>query len=306
MNKWTKLKREIKKNHQLYWMFLPILVYFLVFRYGSMYGNIIAFMDYKPVKGFFGSNWVGLKHFQRFVADPYFWRLLKNTITISVGSIVFGMPSAIILALLLNEIRCNKFKRLVQTITYLPHFVSLVVVCGMVRQFVSADGLITTILSALGMVENKNLLMIPEYYKPIHVISHIWQSVGWDSIIYVSALSSIDMEQYEAADLDGAGRFAKMRYITVPSIMPTISVMLIMKVGNIMSVGYEKIILLYNTAILESSDVFSSYIYRMGLASGYPQFSYTSAVGLIQSVINVALVVTANKISRKLQGSSLW
>lgn len=306
MGKWTKLKREIKRNRQLYWMFLPVLIYFLVFKYGSMYGSIIAFMDYKPVKGFFNSNWVGLKHFIRFFKDPYFLRLLKNTVSISMSTIIFGMPSAILLALMLNEVRNAKFKKVVQTVTYLPHFVSLVVICGMVREFVSADGLITEILSKVGLVENTNLLMVAEYYKPIHVVSHIWQSVGWDSIIYLSALSSIDQEQYEAADLDGAGRFAKMRYITLPSIMPTISVMLIMKMGHVMSVGYEKIILLYNTATYESADVFSSYIYRMGLASDYPQFSYTTAVGLIQSVINIMLVVFTNKLSKKMKGSSLW
>ncbi len=306
MNKWANLKREIKKNYQLYWMFLPVLIYFVIFKYGAMYGNIIAFMDYRPIKGFFDSDWVGLKHFIRFFQDPYFLRLIKNTLTISVSTIVFGMPSAIILALLLNEVHNSKFKRVVQTATYLPHFVSLVVICGMVRDFVSADGLITTLLSGIGVVEKQNLLMVGSYYKPIHVISHIWQSMGWDSIIYLSALASIDQEQYEAAELDGAGRFAKIRYITLPSIMPTISVMLIMKVGHVMSVGYEKIILLYNTAIRESADVFSSYIYRMGLASDYPQLSYTTAVGLIQAIINISLVVITNHISKKLKGSSLW
>lgn len=306
MGKWKKLKRDIKKNCQLYLMFFPILVFFIIFKYLPMYGNIIAFMDYKPVKGVLDSNWVGFKHFIRFFSDPYFGRLLKNTVTLSVSSIAFGMPAAIILALLLNEVRNAKFKKVVQTITYLPHFISLVVICGMIKDFVARDGIITMLLSAIGLVEEQNLLMVPEYYKPIHVISHIWQSMGWDSIIYLSALSAIDQEQYEAADLDGAGRFAKMRYITIPCIVPTISVMLIMKTGHIMGVGYEKVILLYNTITYESADVFSSYIYRMGLASAYPQFSYTSAVGLIQAVINIALVVTTNKISKKLKGSSLW
>ena len=306
MGKVAKLKREIKRNRQLYWMFLPVLIYFLIFHYGAMYGSIIAFMDYKPATGFFHSDWVGLKHFIRFFQDPYFGRLLKNTLTISCSSILFGMPATIILALLLNEIRNAKFKRVVQTVTYLPHFISLIVICGMIKEFVSADGLITLIRSHLGIVENQNLLMVPEYYKPIHVISQIWQTMGWDSIIYLSALAGIDQEQYEAADLDGAGRFAKMRYITLPSIMPTISVMLIMRVGNVMSVGYEKVILLYNTTTYESADVFSSYIYRMGLSGSYPQFSYTTAIGLVQSVINIALVIITNQISKKLKGSSLW
>ena len=306
MGKWTKLKRGIKKNKQLYWMFIPVLLYFLIFQYGSIYGIIISFMDYRPAKGFLNSNWVGLKHFIRFFQDPYFGRLMKNTLTLSISSLVFGMPAAILFALLLNEIRNAKFKRVVQTISYLPHFISLVVICGMIREFVKADGIITTLLSAIGLVEAKNLLMKPEYYAPIHVISHIWQSLGWDSIIYLSALAAVDQEQYEAADIDGAGRLAKIWYITLPSIFPTISVMLIMKVGNVMSVGHEKILLLYNEAIMESADVFASYIYRMGLASSYPQFSYTTAVGVVRSVINLALVVSANYLSKKMKGSSLW
>ncbi|MBR4060891.1 MAG: sugar ABC transporter permease [Lachnospiraceae bacterium] len=306
MKKKSKLWNEIKRNRQLYILFLPILIYFLVFHYGSMYGSVIAFMDYKPAKGFLNSEWVGVKHFIRFFQDPYFGRLMKNTIAISLGSLLVCMPVTIIFALLLNEVRNSKFKRIVQTVSYLPHFVSLVVICGMIKVFVSSDGIITTMLSALGIVEKQNLLMVAEYYQPIHIISRVWQVMGWDSIIYLSALASIDQEQYEAADLDGAGRFAKMRYITLPSIVPTISVMLIMKIGHVMSVGYEKVILLYNTTTYETADVFSSYIYRMGLASSYPQFSYTTAVGLVQSVINIALVTISNYISKKLKGSSLW
>lgn len=306
MEKRKKLWREIKKSRQLYIMFLPVLVFFIVFRYGSMYGNIIAFMDYKPAKGFLESPWAGLKHFIRFFREPYFLRLMKNTVIISGSSILIGLPVTVIFALLLNEIRNVRFKKTIQTISYLPHFVSLVVICGMIRVFVGSDGMITRMLAALGLVEQKNMLMVAGYYKPIHIISGIWQSLGWDSIIYLSALASIDQEQYEAAELDGAGRFAKIKYITLPSILPTISVMLIMKSGHVMSVGHEKIILLYNTATYQSADVFSSYIYRMGLASSYPQFSYTTAIGLVQSAINIMLVVATNNISKKLKGSSLW
>lgn len=305
MGKWRKFGREVYRNRQRYLMFLPVLIFFLIFKYGSMYGAIIAFMDYKPVKGFFASEWVGLKHFIRFFQDPYFFRLLRNTVFISCGSIIFGMPAAIILALSLNEVRSSKYKRFIQTVTYLPHFISLVVICGMLKEFLSANGFLTNILALFGF-QQKNLLMVPEYYKPIHIASNIWQSMGWDSIIYLSALMAIDQQQYEAAELDGAGRFDKIRYITLPCIMPTISVMLIMKLGHIMSVGYEKIILLYNTATYGSADVFSSYIYRMGLASAYPQFSYTTAVGLVSSVINIILVIVGNKISKALKGSSLW
>ena len=270
-----------------------------------MYGGLIAFMYFKPAKGFLGSDWVGLKHFIRFLSDPYFFRLIRNTLLISIYSIIFSMPAAIILALLLNEIRNMKFKRLVQTVSYLPHFVSMVVICGMLKNFLSSDGIITTLLSYLGFPQ-KNLLMVPAYYRAIHVASGIWQTVGWNSIIYLSALAGIDQEQYEAADLDGAGRLQKMCYITLPGILPTITVMFIIRLGQVMSVGYEKILLLSNTANLETADVISSYVYRMGIASSYPQYSYSAAVGLFTSVINLILVTLGNKICKKLNGSGLW
>ena len=254
MEKWRKFRREVYRNRQRYVMFLPVLIFFLVFKYGSMYGSIIAFMDYRPVKGIFASEWVGLKHFIRFVKDPYFLRLLRNTVFISCGNILFGMPAAIILALSLNEVRSSKYKKFIQTVTYLPHFISLVVVCGMFKEFLSANGFLTNFLTIFGLPK----------------------------------------------------KFAKIRYITLPCIMPTISVMLIMKLGHVMSVGYEKIILLYNTATYQSADVISSYVYRMGLAGDYPQFSYTTAVGLVSSAINITLVVIGNKISKSLKGSSLW
>lgn len=293
------------KNRQLYLMILPVVLFYIVFRYGPMYGSMIAFMDYKPAKGFMGSDWVGLKHFVRFLKDPYFFRLVRNTLLISVYSIVFSMPAAIILALLINEIRNMKFKKLVQTVSYLPHFVSMVVICGMLKDFLSSDGIITTFLSHFG-VPQKNLLMEPSLYRIIHVGSGIWQTVGWNTIIYLSALAGIDQEQYEAAELDGAGRFQKMRYITLPGILPTITIMFIMRLGQVMSVGYEKILLLSNTANLETADVISSYVYRMGLASSYPQYSYSAAVGLFTSVINLILVTLGNSICKKLNGSGLW
>lgn len=295
----------MKKSRQLYLMILPVIVFYIIFRYGTMYGSLIAFMDFKPASGFWGSKWVGVKHFVRFFKDPYFFRLLRNTLLISVYNIVFSMPAAILLALLINEIRNMKFKRLVQTVSYLPHFVSMVVICGMLKEFLDSEGIITYFLHFFG-VPQKNLLMNPDYYRTIHVGSGIWQTVGWNSIVYLSALASIDQEQYEAADLDGAGRFAKMRYITLPGILPTITIMFIMKLGQVLSVGYEKILLLANTANMENADVISSYVYRMGLAASYPQYSYSTAVGLFSSVINLVLVVTGNKICKKLNGSGLW
>ena len=305
MNKWNKLKSDMKKSRQLYLMILPVIVFYIIFRYGTMYGSLIAFMDFKPASGFWGSKWVGAKHFIRFFKDPYFFRLLRNTLLISVYNIIFSMPAAILLALLINEIRSMKFKRLVQTVSYLPHFVSLVVICGMLKEFLDSEGIITYFLRFFG-IPQKNLLMNPDYYRTIHVGSGIWQTVGWNSIVYLSALASIDQEQYEAAELDGAGRFAKIRYITLPGILPTITIMFIIKLGQVLSVGYEKILLLSNTANMESADVISSYVYRMGLAANYPQYSYSTAVGLFSSVINLILVVAGNKICKKLNGSGLW
>lgn len=295
----------MKKSRQLYLMILPVIVFYIIFRYGTMYGSLIAFMDFKPASGFWGSKWVGAKHFIRFFKDPYFFRLLRNTLLISVYNIIFSMPAAILLALLINEIRSMKFKRLVQTVSYLPHFVSLVVICGMLKEFLDSEGIITYFLHFFG-IPQKNLLMNPDYYRTIHVGSGIWQTVGWNSIVYLSALASIDQEQYEAAELDGAGRFAKIRYITLPGILPTITIMFIIKLGQVLSVGYEKILLLSNTANMESADVISSYVYRMGLAANYPQYSYSTAVGLFSSVINLILVVAGNKICKKLNGSGLW
>ena len=303
--RWKKYVRALKKNSQIYILVLPVVIFFLIFMYGPMYGAVIAFLDYKPAKGISGSNWVGLKYFIRYFEDPYFFRTIRNTVLISLYQILFSMPCAIMLALLINEIKNTKFKKLVQTITYLPHFISLVVVCGMLKEFLGSDGVITQFLGYFGM-EPKNLLMVPEYYRIIHVVSGIWQTVGWNSIVYLAALTSIDTQQYEAAELDGAGRFQKMRYITIPGILPTITIMFIMNLGKVMSVGYEKIILLSNPATYEKAQVVSSYVYQVGLAGSYPQFSYATAIGLFQSVVNLVLVLLGNKICRKLNGSGLW
>lgn len=305
MSKYNKLKREIIKHRQKYLIILPVMLFFIIFRYGPMYGSLIAFMNYRPVKGFFGSEWVGLKHFIKFIQDPYFYRVIRNTLLISIYSIIFGTPAAIILALLINEIKNMSFKKVVQTVSYLPHFVSIVVICGMLKQFLGSDGIITSFLSVFGF-PNRNLLMYPEYYRTIHVASDIWQSVGWNSIVYLSAIAAIDQEQYEAADIDGATRIQKICYITVPSIMPTISIMFIMRIGHVMSVGYDKILLLSNSANMETAQVISSYVYSLSLGSTYPQYSYASAVGLFTSLINLLMVTLGNKISRKLSGSGLW
>lgn len=298
-----RLSYDLYVNRAVYLLFLPVFIWYFVFHYVPMYGVIISFKNYSPALGFLGSPWVGLKHFKDFFDSYYFLRLIKNTLSISICSLVFVFPSSIILALLLNEVKINKYKRVVQTITYLPHFVSLVVICGIIRNFVAEDGVINDIISAFGG-ERANLLNMPQYYVPVYIISAIWQGVGWGSIIYLAALSGIDTELYEAASIDGAGRLRQLWHITLPGIAPTIVTMFIISVGGIMSVGHEKVLLLYNPAIYDVSDVISTFVYRKGLLEN--NYSYSSAVGLFTSLINFTLVMSSNWLSRKLTERSLW
>lgn len=299
----ARLRADVRSNYQLYIMLIPVIAYFLLFHYKPMYGAIIAFKNFNPRKGIWGSEWVGMEHFISFFTDPYFGRILGNTLVISLTTLVFGFPAPIILALMMNEIRCNWFKKTVQTLTYLPHFISLVVICGMIRTFTMNNGVITTLLSYFGFAK-ETMLNKPELFVPIYVISEIWQTVGWGSIVYLAALTGIDMELYEAAEIDGAGRWKQTLHITLPSIAPTIVVMLILRMGSVLGVGYEKIILLYNEAIYSKADVISSYVYRRGLLQS--DYSYSTAVGLFNSVINFVLVVAANQISKRASDSSLW
>lgn len=298
------LKRRIWKNKELYLIILPVVIYYILFHYKPMYGLIIAFQDYSPRRGIWGSDWVGLSHFKDFFTGIYFGRLLRNTLQISIATLIFGFPAPIILALLMNELRSKLFSRITQTITYLPHFISMVVLCAMIREFVKEGGFITDIMVKFFGYDGKNLLSRSAYFTPIYVISNIWQGVGWGSIVYLAALTGIDMELYEAARVDGAGRWKQTIHITIPSILPTIITMLIMRMGQIMGVGYEKIILLYNEGIYEKADVISSYVYRMGIMNR--QYSFSAAVGLFNSVVNFILVIAANQISKKLTETSLW
>ncbi len=300
----SAVKKDWTINWKLYVMFLPILIYYIVFSYVPMYGVIIAFKDFSPMKGIMGSAWVGLKHFIDFFSSADFGRILFNTIHISLSSIIFGFPMPIILALMLNEVHSSLAKRTVQTITYMPHFISLVVACGIIKIFVADNGIITVLLSALGITERVNLLGVKEYFVPIYVISGIWQQIGWDSIIYLAALTGIHYELYEAAQIDGAGRWRQLFSITLPEIMPTIVIMLILRIGSVMSVGFEKIILLYNPLTYESADVISSYVYRRGLMEF--NFSFSTAVGLFNSIINYALLIGANRISKAVNGAGIW
>lgn len=284
-------------------MMLPALLYYIIFHYGPMYGAIIAFKEYTPSNGIINSEWVGLANFQDFFSGFYFWRIFKNTVLISLYSLIFGFPAPILLALFINELRSKGFKRIVQSVTYMPYFISLIVVCGIIKDFTNSGGLINTIFSYLGG-DGKTMLQNPNYFRPIYILSEIWQHFGWESIIYLAALSGIDQEQYEAARIDGAGRWRQMLNITIPGILPTITILLILRMGNLLNVGFEKIILLYNPSIYETADVIASYVYRKGLIEF--NWSFSAAVGLFNSLINLVLLVTANYISRKTSENSLW
>jgi putative aldouronate transport system permease protein len=294
---------DLSKNKLLYLMLVPMIVYLLVICYYPMYGAIIAFKTYVPARGLLGSPWVGFKHFNDFFNSFYFWRLIRNTFSLSFWSIVFGFPAPIVLALLFNEMRARYYKKLMQTISYLPFFVSLIVICGLVRDFCAERGLAGMIVSAL-TGQSGNLLGKADNFVAIYVISGIWQNIGWGSIIYLAAISSIDMEQYDAARIDGAGRFRQIWHVTLPGILPTITILFILNIGGIMNVGFEKIILLYNAGIYSTADVISSFTYRKGLLES--NFSYSTAVGLFNSVINFIFLVSANAISRRYSETSVW
>ncbi|GHT63863.1 sugar ABC transporter permease [Spirochaetia bacterium] len=294
----------IGANKSLYVMILPVLAFYIIFSYVPMYGVIIAFKNFQPGLGMWDSPWVGLQNFIDFFTGPYFSRVLTNTLVISFASIIFGFPAPIILALLLNEVRSPGFKKIVQTITYIPHFISLVVVCGMILQFTNSRGVITLLVNMITGAPMKNMMGDPANFVPIYVISGIWQEIGWGSIVYLSAITSIDTQIYEAAEIDGANFFSQMWHVTIPGILPVIMVMLILRLGNVMSVGFEKIILLYNPAIYSTADVISSFTYRQGLQDF--NWSFSTAVGLFNSVINYVFLFSSNWLSRKLNDNSLW
>lgn len=296
-------RRDFRKNGSLYLLVLPVVIFYFIFNYMPMYGVLMSFQDFSPRLGISGSEWVGLKHFQRFLGSTDFQRVFLNTLKISFSTLICEFPTPILLALMLNEMRNRHIKKVVQTLSYLPHFISLVVICGMIKTFVANDGLIGSIVAQV-TGDNSSLLMQADKFLPIYVLSSIWQAVGWESIIYLAALASVDPQLYEAAEIDGAGRIRKMINITLPSISTTIVTMLILRLGKVMNVGYEKIILLYNEVIYDTSDVISTYVYRMGFEN--QDWGYSAAVGLFNSAINLVLLVFTNTISKKMSGTSLW
>jgi len=302
-NKNTGILKQVARHKDLFIILLPTLVYYIIFYYAPMFGNIIAFQNYSVAGGILGSEWVGFKHFLNFLSNYKFWQLIRNTLTINLYGVIFAFPAPIILALLLNEIKASRFKKTVQTITYLPHFISVVVASMIVLDFVSADGIINGIRGIFGL--GKIVFMTqPKYFYPIYIISGIWQEIGWGSIIYIAALAGIDPELYAAAVVDGAGRLKQMIYITLPGIFPTIIILLILRLGQALNVGFEKVMLLYNPSIYETADVISTYVYRQGILN--TDYSYSTAVGLFNSVFNFILIVSANYASKKLTDNSLW
>jgi putative aldouronate transport system permease protein len=300
---WKAIRRDFRMNWQIYLLALPIIAYFITFSYIPMGGVVMAFERFNPKLGYFKSPWIGLDNFKDFFGSYYFWRLLRNTFLISFLSLLFSFPMPIIFALLLNEIRNRYFKKTIQTLSYLPYFISMVVIAGLIKDFTDSDGLITMMVVSLGGTQ-RNLLSDPDLFRTIYVGSEIWQGIGFGSIIYLAALSNVDQELYEAAIIDGAGRWKQTWHITLPGIMPTIIIMLILRMGSLFSVGFEKIILLYNPMTYETADVISSFTYRKGLLEA--NYGYSTAVGLFNSVINFGMLLVANWISRKYSETSLF
>ncbi|HCS75860.1 MAG TPA: sugar ABC transporter permease [Clostridiales bacterium] len=304
VNSYNKILKALKRDKYLFLIFLPIFIWYAVFMYLPMGGLVIAFKDFKPGAGLYGGDWVGLKWFIQFFQSPYAFRLIRNTLLISVYSILYGFPLPIIFAVCICEIRSSKLRKSIQTVSYLPHFISTVVLVGIIKEFLAVDtGIVNNFLGKLG-IEPINFLMKKDWFKTIYVSSGVWQSFGFNSIIYIAAIVGIDPSLYESAKIDGISKFKEVWYITIPMIAPTIIILFILRLGTIMSVGFEKVFLLYNPGIYETADVISTYVYRKGIES--TSFSFSAAVGLFNSIINFILIFGSNVISRRVTQTSLW
>jgi len=296
--------RHIRRDRELLLLFIPCILFYVIFRYGPLYGLIIAFKDYSVFTGVLGSDWVGLKHFIKFFGNQDFWMLFRNTLLLGFYTLVFGFPFPILLAVLLNEVRVQWFKKSVQTLSYLPAFLSVVIICSMIIDFLSpTNGLLNQLLAALGF-EKKYFLADSGWFRPIYVISEIWGTIGYESIIYLAAIAGISPTLYEAARVDGATRFHMIRHITIPGLMPTMLIMFILKTGSMIRVGYEKVLLLYNPMTYNVADVFSTYVYRKGLLES--NYSYAAAVGMFEALVAMVMLLGANAVSRKIGGKGLW
>lgn len=300
---WAAIKRDMRQHWALYLMAIPLIAFFIVFAYMPMGGLLMAFENYKPNKGFLGSDFVGLKNFMDFFGSPFAFRTIRNTLVISFLQLIIEFPLVIVFALLINEIKMGPFRKAVQTLTYMPYFISMVVMAGIIVDFVKSTGVVGQLVGVFTGTPT-NLLGDPKYWRPLYIATNLWQGLGFSSIIYVAALSGIDQELYEAAEIDGATRWKQTLHITLPGIASTIIIMLILRVGSIMAVGQEKTILLYNSQVYETADIISSFIYRKGLLEF--NYGYSTAVSLFNSVINFILLVTTNQISKKFSETSLF
>jgi len=297
------LGKDLKRNKYIYLMLAPVVAFYLLFHYGPMYGIQIAFKDYSLSRGMWSSPWVGFKYLGQFFDSYYFGRIVRNTVMISLYELLFAFPASIVLAIMLNEVRQPWFKRTVQSLTYMPHFISIVVVVGMMADFLATDGLVNHLLTSFGLGEIP-FLREPGWFRTLYIGSGIWQHIGWGSIVYLAAIANIDPTLYEAAKVDGAGRFKQIVHITIPGMVPIIVILFILKVGSMMAVGDEKILLMYNSATYETADVIGTYVYRKGILE--TNMSYSAAVGLFNSLINFALLILANSFSKRVSENKLW
>lgn len=301
----VSFKKHLKREWPLYAFFIIPVIYYVIFRYLPMFGNIIAFRKFQAGGSIFGSEWSGIKYFKMFLNDPAFWSAFKNTLVLNISYLVVRFPLTLVFALLLNEIKWLPWKKFVQTVSYLPHFISMVIVAGMIRELLSTNGPINSLIKDWGM-QAIEFIALPEWFPTIFVVSGIWQGLGWGSILYLAAIAGISPELYEAATVDGANRFQRVWHVTIPCILPTITTLLILDIGGLVgsSGAFEKVFLLYNPMTYETSDIVSTLVYRMGVNSG--NYSYATAIGLFEGLINLVLLTFANFISKKTAGSGLW
>lgn len=301
---WRKSARKVRRHWQLYLVIVVPMIYILLFKYVPMVGNIIAFKDYNPIDGMFGSDWAGLKYFRQFIDYPYFWNYIENTLLLNLLGLLIGFPAPILLALALNEVGNAKFKKTVQMVTYAPYFISTVVVVSILMLILSPrTGFVNQIVTLFGF-ETINFMGEPEYFRSIYVLSDLWQSMGYSAIIYIAALAGVNPELYEAAKMDGASRLQKIWKIDIPSIVPVIVILLILNVGNMMNVGFEKIYLMQNTLNLSTSEVIATYVYKVGLLNA--NFSFSTAIGLFNAIINMLLLFVVNAFAKRISQTSLW
>ncbi len=303
-SKWLQLYGNIKRDKYIIFLMIPVIIYYIVFHYTPMYGTIIAFKDFSMAKGIIGSDWAGFKYFKQFFSSIYFTRVLRNTLLLSVYSILWGFPVPIIFALCLNELKDGYFKRTIQTVSYLPHFISVVVVAGMITNFLSPTNGVVNLFIEHFNGKPISFLNEPGWFRTIYISSGIWQNFGWNSIIYLAAITGIDQSLYESAVIDGSTRFQQIIYITIPCILPTIMILLLLNLGSIMNIGFEKVLLLYSPLTYETADVISTFVYRRGVVQS--EYSFGAAVGLFNSVVNFSMLIFFNKLSKTLTEVSLW